>query len=177
MTYKDVTILQFQQLHSATIHFQENRFELGVEILNIFEGIERKEIKDNWSVDKLNKSLEKYSFLDTELVEDTWVKEFECNGVHYKVSQSPNEWNVGQYVSMANLTRDKDKIVESLHVILAAMCCKESDNVSQVATDFQQHLSITIAYPIALFFCAVMLALPKDMLRYLKVGELQTGLQ
>ena len=161
MNYNDVTILQFQKVHSAIRHYEENVYELGMEILNIFEGVERSE-SSQWLVKDFEKRLEKYAFLNEDLPSDHWVKEFTLGKDKFQVSQTPNKWNVGQYVSISQLTQDQEKIVDNLHLILAVMCQKDED-IKDLSERFQNELPITIAYPIALFFCGVMLMLPNDI--------------
>jgi hypothetical protein len=91
--------------------------------------------------------------------------------------QTPNKWNVGQYVSMSNLTKDQSTILDNVHIILAVMCVgKDKMDVEDRSEHFQNNLSISIAYPIALFFCAVMLKLPDNLMDYLKGKESQVGL-
>lgn len=170
MTYKDISILQFQRLHSAVLHHKENIYEIGMEILDIFEGVPVAESK-NWKVKEFDKRLQKYAFLNTELPSDKWVKEFECEGVTYKVMQTPDKWNVGQFVSMANLTKDPDKIVDNLHIIVAVMCTADEMQIPERSRLFQEKLSAEVAYPLALFFCAVMLKLPTDIQHSLKVVD------
>lgn len=167
MTFEDVKVWQFQKLLTCYKLRDDNRFELGMDILDIFEGKDRKQLKLLHPTE-FDKMLEKYSFLiNGEIENDKWVKSFKHEGVTYKVNQTPETWNVGQYVSMSELTKDSDKIIDSLHVILAVMCEKDDEKVFETSTKFLQ-LPITIAYPIALFFCAVMSLLPPDTLDCLK---------
>lgn len=167
MTYQDVTILQFQKVYSAKRLHEDNVFELGVEILNIFEGIERTE-SSQWLVKDFDKRLEKYSFLNDELESDHWVKEFTLGKDTFKVMQTPNKWNAGQWASIQNLIKDPERIIDNIHLIIAVMCQKDQD-IKDLSERFQNELPITIAYPIALFFCGVMLMLPKDILHSLTV--------
>jgi hypothetical protein len=44
------------------------------------------------------------------------------------------------------------------------------------ANEFQNDLSIEVAYPIAVFFCAVMLKFQNDMPSYFQEAELVIGL-
>lgn len=175
MNYNDVSILQFQRLNAAIIHHKENIYEVGMEILDIFEGVPPSESR-NWKVKTFDKRLAKYAFLNTEVPEDKWVTSFEFEGKTYEVMQTPDKWNVGQYVSMANLTKDKDKIIDSLHIIIAVMVCPNDGDVIELSRKFQDGLSISIAYPLGLFFCAVMLKLPKSTLHYLKEQVRLAGL-
>ena len=175
MTYKDVSILQFQRLHSAILHHKENIYEIGMEILDIFEGVPATESR-NWKVKEFDKRLAKYAFLNTELPSDKWVKSFELGGINYTVHQTPDKWNVGQFVSMSNLTKDKDKVIDNLHIIVAVMCTDDDAHVIDRSRHFQENLSVEVAYPIALFFCAVMLKLPTNIQHSLKQAGRLHGL-
>lgn len=177
MKYSDITILQYQRLISATRHHTDNAFEIGIELLNIFENIPRTESED-WDIPSFNKRLERYSFLNQEMPSDKWVKSFELSGVKYKVMQTPNKWNVGQYVSMSNLTKDQNTILDNLHTILAVMCVGDDKmDVQERSEYFQNNLSIEVAYPIALFFLGVLLMLPKHMMDSLRGKVSQVGLE
>lgn len=173
MNYADVTIEKFQQLAVVQKIHDGNPFLIGANIINIFEGIPVSEIKQ-WSVKQFQKAMKSYEFLSTEIPEDKWVTEFECHGVTYKPVQQVHKWNVGQYVSMSNLTRSEDDVVKNLHIIVAVMCSQDDNDVQSRSEVFQKHLPISVAYPLALFFCAVILKLPKNILPYLKV-EVPTG--
>jgi hypothetical protein len=177
MKYSDITILQYQRLISATRHHTDNAFEIGIELLNIFENIPRTE-SEGWDIPTFNKRLERYSFLNQEMPSDKWVKSFELSGITYKVMQTPNKWNVGQYVSMSNLTKDQSTILDNLHTILAVMCVgKDKMDVQDRAEHFQNNLSIEVAYPIALFFLGVLLMLPEHMMDSLRGKVSQVGLE
>jgi hypothetical protein len=173
MTLNDVTIFQFQQLHSAIKHYEDNPYEIGMEMLRIFEGIER-EVSSKMKVKEFEKRIAKYSFLNDFQVSDEWVKSFELNGKTYKVEQFIHNWNVSQFISMSNLTKDNDEIIPNIHLILAVMCEDERD-IKERANEFQNDLPISIAYPIAVFFCAVLLKLENDIPNYLREGEQQIG--
>jgi hypothetical protein len=175
MTFKDVTILQFQKLQSAFKHFDGNAYEVGMAILDIFEGVP-KTLSSQCLVKDFDKRLAKYQFLiDAEMKDNEWVKEFELNGKVYQVTQQVHHWNVEQWVSMGTLTQDPDKIIENVHLILATLCTDERDIMDR-ANEFQNDLSIEVAYPIAVFFCAVMLKFHHDMPSYFQGEELVLGL-
>lgn len=169
MTYKDVTILQAQQLERSRLINMDNVYEIGKDILNIFEGIDKKEV-DQWSVNYFNKRLKKYKFLSTELPSDEWVKEFECQGKTYTVMQTPDKWNISQFSSIAALTKSQEEIMNNCHTIIAVMVSKNAglDEIKETADTFRNHLSIDVAFPIAVFFLAVMSNLPSSIVHYLK---------
>jgi len=174
MNYSNVTIDQFQRLTQVVKIHDGNVFMIGANIINIFEGVSIDEVK-LWTVNKLEKKMVKYSFLNDSIPEDNWVKEFTLEDKTYKVIQTPDKWNVGQFISIASLTKTPEEIISNLHLILAAMVCTNEHDVMDTSRLFKERLSIDIAYPIGLFFCAVMLKLPKSITHYLKV-ELQHGL-
>ena len=175
MNFSNVTILQFQKLQAAYKHFEGNAYEVGMAILDIFEGVP-KTLSSQWLVKDFDKRLAKYQFLiDAKMKDDEWVKEFTLNNKTYKVTQQVHHWNVEQWVSMGTLTQDPDKIIENVHLILATLCTDERD-VMDRANEFQNDLSIEIAYPIAVFFCAVMLKFHNDMPNYFQGEEYLHGL-
>jgi len=173
MSINEVTIFQFQQLHSAIKHYEDNPYEIGMEMLRIFEGVEREE-SSKMKVKEFEKRIAKYSFLNDFQVSDEWVKSFELNGKTYKVEQFIHNWNVSQFISMSTLTKDNDEIIPNIHLIIATMCEDERD-LKERAEEFQMSLPIALAYPIGVFFCAVLLKLEKDIPNFLKVEGQQIG--
>ena len=173
MNYADVTIGQFQQLAIVQKIHDGNPFMIGANVIEIFEGVPVAEVK-KWDVKTFQKAMKKYDFLSNDIPSDDWVKEFEFQGVKYKPVQEIHKWNVGQYVSISNLTRQEDEIIKNLHIIIAVMCSDDENDVQSRAELFQKHLSVEVAYPLALFFCAVILKLPKSIAASLRVA-LPTG--
>jgi hypothetical protein len=66
---------------------------------------------------------------------------------------------------MSSLTKEKEAIVDNLHLILATMCYKEKDEDVQMtefnrrAELFQFHLDVDVAYPIGFFFALLLVKL------------------
>jgi hypothetical protein len=89
---------------------------------------------------------------------DAWVTQFECQGETFYVQQYITDWNTEQFISMSSLTKEKEAIVDNLHLILATLCYKEKDEDVQMtefnrrAEMFREHLDVDVAYPIGFFF-------------------------
>jgi hypothetical protein len=66
---------------------------------------------------------------------------------------------------MSSLTKEKEAIVDNLHLILATMCYKEKDEDVQMtefnrrAELFQYNLDVDTAYPIGFFFALLLVKL------------------
>jgi len=174
MTINEVTIFQFQQIHSARVHHEDNPFEVGCELINIFEGVPTSETK-KLKVKEFEKRIEKYSFLNEFTPPDKWVKEFKLNGKNYKVEQFIHNWNVEQWISMTTLCKNEIEIIDNIHLIVATLC-EDERHIIERSNEFQKDLPIVTAYPIALFFCAVLAMLPKHILNYLEKIQSKTGL-
>jgi hypothetical protein len=204
MTINEVTIFQFQQIHSARVHHEDNPFEVGCELINIFDGIPTSETK-KLKVKEFEKRIEKYNFLNDFTPPDKWVTEFDLNGKTYKVEQFIHNWNVGQWISMNTLLKNytpnvvnnerdmikevwgmgdyelksQNELISNLHLIIATLCEDERSLIER-ANEFQKDLPIVTAYPIALFFCAVLAKFQKDFPNYFqttgnKTGSIQSG--
>jgi len=177
MNYNQITIEQFQKLSNCIILNSEqiedsqivNTFKLGQDILNIFEGVEHTD-SGQWMVDEFNKRLEKYTFLNEPIQSDEWVKVVKVGGKDYKVKQTPDKWNVGQFVSMASLTKRHEDIIDNCHLIIAVMLLDnvETSELMEFADKVRKEVTINIAYPLAVFFTGVMLMLPPNIAPYLK---------
>lgn len=184
MKYNDITIEQYQKLSNCILLQTENiegsevvnAYELGMDILEIFEGVPRTE-SSAWQVKDFDDRLAKYKFLNEPIQSDEWVKELKVQNKTYKVKQTPDKWNVGQYVSMANLTKRQEDIVDNCHLIVAVMLNDTTDTseLMAFAEVVRKEVTIDKAYPLAVFFTAVMLMLPPSIAAYLKVETL-TGL-
>jgi hypothetical protein len=132
-------------------------------------------------VDEFNKRLEKYAFLNEPIQSDSWVKVVKVGGKDYKVKQTPDKWNVGQFVSMASLTKRHEDIIDNCHLIIAVMLLDnvETSELMEFADKVRKEVTIDIAYPLAVFFTGVMLLLPPNIAPYLKevhpTGLVQSG--
>lgn len=175
MSADKMTILQFQRLTQAISRFEDNPYELGMEQINIFEGIDKEEIK-KWKVKEFNDHLKKYDWLGTFEMPNDFVKEFEYNGRHYKVSQYISDWDMSQFVSMSTLTKEPDKIIQNTHLIMAVMC-QDERSLEERADDFQNGLSVLLAYPIAVFFCLFLNKCVQDIPNFFQVVEKLIGFQ
>jgi hypothetical protein len=96
---------------------------------------------------------------------DAWVTEFEVQGERFFVNQYLTDWNTEQFISMSSLTKEKEAIVDNLHLILATLCYKEKDEdismteFNRRAELFREHLDVDTAYPIGFFFALLLLSL------------------
>ena len=103
---------------------------------------------------------------------DAWVTEFECQGEKYFVNQYITDWNTEQFISMSSLTKEKEAIVDNLHLILATLCYKDKDEDVQMtefnrrADLFREHLDVDTAYPIGFFFALLLVKLSETIPSY-----------
>lgn len=173
MTYKDVTINQFQRLAKSIKENEENKYALSMDLLNIFENISYEE-SSKIKVKDIDKRVEKYNFLFTENIEDVkWVKEFEFKDKTYKVNQFIHEWTYSQFVSV-NTIINTDPI-QHLHILVAIMCEDERHYLTR-AEEFKD-LPILTAYPLMVFFCAVLTKLEADTPNFWERVENPIGFQ
>jgi hypothetical protein len=86
-------------------------------------------------------------------------------GEKFFVNQYLTDWNTEQFISMSSLTKEKEAIVDNLHLILATLCYKEKDEdismteFNRRAELFREHLDVDTAYPIGFFFALLLLSL------------------
>jgi len=155
MSYKNISILKFQQLVNCLN--DDNEFTVWKNRISILEDMDIKLI-EKMKVTDFKKIVAKYKWLNEELMPTDWVKEFTINNEKFIVQLESSTWNVEQFISLSTLTKDKSEIVNNIHNILAVLCKSNEDNsiteYNRKAELFLNELSITTAYPIALFYPA-----------------------
>jgi hypothetical protein len=115
------------------------------------------------------KEQESVTIPDISTFPDAWVTEFEVKGEKFFVNQYLTDWNTEQFISMSSLTKEKEAIVDNLHLILATMCYKEKDEDVQMtefnrrAELFQLNLDVDVAYPIGFFFALLLVKLSEGI--------------
>ena len=155
MSYKNISILKFQQLVNCLN--DDNEFTVWKNRISILEDMDIKLI-EKMKVTDFKKIVAKYKWLNEELMPTDWVKEFTINNEKFTVQLESSTWNVEQFISLSTLTKDKSEIVNNIHNILAVLCKSNEYNsiteYNRKAELFLNELPITTAYPIALFYAA-----------------------
>lgn len=155
MSYKNISILKFQQLVNCLN--DDNDFTIWKNRISILEDMDIKVI-EKMKVTDFKKIVAKYKWINDEQMPTDWVKEFTINDEKFIVQLESSTWNVEQFISLSTLTKNKDEIVNNIHNILAVLCKSNEDNsiteYNRKAELFLNNLPITTAYPIALFYAA-----------------------
>ena len=155
MSYKNISILKFQQLVNCLN--DDNDFTIWKNRISILEDMYIKVI-EKMKVTDFKKIVAKYKWINEEQMPTDWVKEFTINDEKFIVQLESSTWNVEQFISLSTLTKNKDEIVNNIHNILAVLCKSNEDNsiteYNRKAELFLNNLPITTAYPIALFYAA-----------------------
>jgi hypothetical protein len=159
-----MNIKQYQGLYNAIKLGDNNEIRTAYNVLSVLTGKPISEYKRMKWTDFL-KEQESVTIPDISTFPDAWVTEFEVKGERFFVNQYLTDWNTEQFISMSSLTKEKEAIVDNLHLILATMCYKEKDEDVQMtefnrrAELFQSHLDVDTAYPIGFFFALLLVKL------------------
>jgi len=159
-----ITIQKYQALYNAIKLGGDNEIRTAYNVLSVLTGKPISEYRRmKWS--DFVKEQEGITIPDITSFPDQWVKEFEVQGEKYFVQQYVTDWSTEQFISMSNLTKEKDAIVDNLHFILATLCYKDKDEdismteFNRRAELFKEHLDVDTAYPIGFFFALLLLQL------------------
>lgn len=152
-----MNILLWQQINNAIKQGGDSELSIAYNVLSVLTG-ESPDVYRNMKYSDFLKVQDKVKIPDINIKSEDWVKEFECEGERFYVTQFATDWNTEQFISMSNLTKTQGGIIDGLHNILAVMCYKEKGEIISLtefnrrADLFQNHLDVTIAYPIGFFF-------------------------
>jgi hypothetical protein len=159
-----MNIKTYQELYNAIKLGDNNEIRTAYNVLSVLTGKPISEYKRMKWTDFL-KEQESVTIPDISTFPDAWVTEFEVKGEKFFVNQYLTDWNTEQFISMSSLTKEKEAIVDNLHLILATMCYKDKDEdvtmteFNRRAELFQYHLDVDTAYPIGFFFALLLVKL------------------
>jgi hypothetical protein len=159
-----MNIKTYQGLYHAIKLGDNNEIRTAYNVMSVLTGKPISEYKRMKWTDFL-KEQEGVTIPDISSFPDAWVTEFEVKGERFFVNQYLTDWNTEQFISMSSLTKEKEAIVDNLHLILATLCYKEKDEDVEMtefnrrADLFREHLDVDIAYPIGFFFALLLLSL------------------
>jgi hypothetical protein len=163
-----MNIKTYQELYNAIKLGDNNEIRTAYNVLSVLTGKPISEYKRMKWTDFL-KEQESVTIPDISTFPDAWVTEFEVKGEKFFVNQYLTDWNTEQFISMSSLTKEKEAIVDNLHLILATMCYKEKDEDVQMtefnrrAELFQYNLDVDVAYPIGFFFALLLVKLSEGI--------------
>ena len=163
-----MNIKTYQGLYHAIKLGDNNEIRTAYNVMSVLTGKPISEYKRMKWTDFL-KEQEGVTIPDISSFPDAWVTEFEVQGEKFFVNQYLTDWNTEQFISMSSLTKEKEAIVDNLHLILATLCYKEKDEDIQMtefnrrAELFREHLDVDTAYPIGFFFALLLLSLSQHI--------------
>ena len=152
-SYKDLSILKFQEIHNAILISEGNEIREAYNVLSVLTGVSV-EVYKAMKYKDFQKECEKIAWLSDAPLPDKYVNDFECQGEKFTIVQHATDWTTEQFISMSTLTKSKEQIVNNIHLILATLTkgCDTMTEHNRRSELFQKHLSIDIAYPTAFFF-------------------------
>lgn len=156
MDWSKVTIRQFVELKDLKL---ENDLETKITILSIITGKPEDYFYD-MELSKLREYASGVSFINkvpSEKIKYT----FKIKGIKFVANTDIRSYKGSDYIDLMNYCKDGSKINDNLHNILSVICkpykwFREVKMSKKEKADlFYEHLTIDIAYPIAVFFYRV----------------------
>lgn len=176
-SYKDISILQFQQL--SLLIEEDNPYTIWKHRLSILTDMTIEYIENNLTVDEFKGLIKDYAWVETEQMPTDWVKSFTCHDEKFLIRHINADWTAEQFFSIANLTKEKGSIINNLHWILACLVEKRKgekispSELKRRAELFQMYLDPITAYPIALFQSAVLVTFSTSTQYYSTENQLK----
>jgi hypothetical protein len=163
-----MNIKQYQGIYNAIKLGGDDEIRTAYNVMSVLTGKSIGEYRKMKWLDFV-KEQEALEIPDITSFPDAWVTSFEVKGEKYFVNQYITDWNTEQFISMSSLTKEKEAIVDNLHLILATLCYKDKDEDVQMtefnrrADLFREHLDVDTAYPIGFFFALLLVQLSEHI--------------
>ena len=161
--WDDVTIRQFIELSKLT---NDDSVEYNISVIALMSGKTKDEI-ESLPIEELTPLIKKVQFINHLPIKHLLPTHLKVNGKRYLVNLNVSELTGSGYIDLKTLTKDENKIVDNLHLILTCFVKPakktwygkwkpikvDANEQMQIADDFLNHFSVGIAYPLAVFFC------------------------
>lgn len=171
--WNEINIGQFQQINAALKNYPDNAITQAVWMLNALTDKSREELLALDFAKEFKPLMKELDWVNTTPLPTKLPKKFGLDGQHYNLVYDMKQRTTGQFVDLAHLTTEPDNIIPNLHQILAVLCVPDGQKDHAIGFEerakfFQNHLTITIAYPIATFFLKLWLDSLPHILTYLE---------
>lgn len=166
--FSGITIGQFIELQNIK-SIDSDVIDFMVDFVSTISNLTYKEAA-NLSVADLRKIYDSLGWFNEGVKETSITERYELDGVMYCANIDISKITANQYVSI--MTALKNGTDANLHHIMAALYIpygKKYDDIpaNEVAEKFYKNMPITIAYPLAVFFCNLLKDSMKDINLYL----------
>ena len=163
-SWEDITIGKYIEL-KPILETEQTEVERVINILCVLTGKKREEIREIQLKD-YHKLIKKMSFLNTEIPTKLEKTRFKIDGKYYEFKINAEKLMFGEYINAMELLQSKNEnaIFDNLHKILVSICrpverrlrWREIEMTGELLKEtsqiFYDKMSITIAYPILVFF-------------------------
>jgi hypothetical protein len=175
MKVNKLTIGQFIQCKTIS-DFETDAINKSIKMLAIVSNKTFDEI-ESMPIEDLTRSLKEFSEIE-KLTSNTKVKiKFRVKWKRFECIWQTQKLGANQYIDATSFCKDEKDIVNNIHNILASICVERTwygkrlkynpEKHKEVADLFYNHMKITQAYPIMLFFCKYLEELESNMQTFL----------
>jgi len=170
--WSGIKIYQYQKIDKLITDKEIDLFEKQIRLVQIVFKLNNKQIDEIPVTDFNERFIPEIDFIFTTKPNNKIPIYFEIGKIKYVFEPRVDNLTAGQYIELSTLCKDQNKIIDNLHFILSVICLPEktkydSETVIDRSNLFQKELSISIAYPIALFFYQLYLNLIKNIPQFL----------
>jgi hypothetical protein len=182
--WKDISIRKFIRVNEVVHTEYEQPLDQQIALIAAVTDMPEAEIL-RLERTELQEMVEALSFLNSvDSISTKWPKWFMIRGRLFKPVQKLDKLTAGQYIDLMSFAKEP---MENLHKVLATLSlpCKwfraqkyDGSRHKELSDFFYEHLTMDIAYPIALFFCNLWQAFMPTILTFLEkeVDSLTTSM-
>lgn len=175
-TWSEVNIGQYIEL--SKLKNEGDAIEYQISIISILSGKTYGEVS-RLPIDELKESIRQTAFIQS-LPTGKLKNNLQLNSRQYKINYDLTKLFAGEYIDLKSWTKTPELTQENLHNILALFIkpvkrnwfyrpvpvAETLEQRQEKANEFLQHLSVDVAYPMAVFFCTLLSNLTSATLEY-----------
>lgn len=158
--FNELTIKQFLQCKTIA-DLEEDPIQRKVSMLAEISGKTVDEI-ESLPLGELREKMQEFDRIESLIPSQKVKMKFKVNGKRFVCIWAVQDLTAGQFFDVSHFCKDPNAVVSNIHNILAAICVprtlfgrKKYDGTKhkEIANLFYNHMKISQAYPIMLFFC------------------------
>ncbi len=158
-SWDKITVGQFLNVRGVLKMREIDNIDRNVQLLSVLSGESVEEV-EKLTVLQISQAIDKMEFLD-KMPEPKAAKWFTLKGKIFKVYVNPYDMTAGQFADLTLFTKEKESTLENMHNILAVICLPmfrkyDGKTHQQRAKFFMDHMPVSFAYSLSVFFCQLL---------------------
>ena len=174
-SWHEIEISKFPFIYDIVRDTEMEDYDKKIRLISILSDVSVNDLK-KIKIEHIDKLLEEIQFV-FKMEFPTEVNQFKHNGFNWVINYDPTNLSAGDFISLGKLTENEDSIINNLPQIVSLFVKPFKYKMfkkHEIEMDYKEKIeniktmNVGIIYPVADFFCSVIVNLQQDIEDYLE---------